>query len=198
MSFVLITDRTSVNMSRHQALYDRYGNLVRSPNKRSRYGHDVSDSDADDQDTEYEESVADRYRDPSAFLRAFKGYDSDADDDEAQFSEQESDEFEQKSEDSGSDDDDDEVDRRQAAKAAKTLKKPTGGFDFSSLPSILNNGLKYLPKMLYFPEGTVCPVKAQNTVEGESITVLILLPNGGFNCIAIPFEAVEEVGYVSI
>jgi hypothetical protein len=74
----------------------------------------------------------------------------------------------------------------------KIKKSSKESFDFSSLPTINNNGLKYLPKMLYFPAGEVCPVKPQNKVEGEAISVLIQLPNGGFHCIAIPFEAVEE------
>jgi hypothetical protein len=48
-------------------------------------------------------------------------------------------------------------------------------------------------EFLRAPIGEVCPLKAQNSIEGESITVLIHLPNGGFNCVALPFEAVEEV-----
>jgi hypothetical protein len=40
--------------------------------------------------------------------------------------------------------------------------------------------------------GERCPVKPQNKAEGEALTVLIQLPSGAFNCIAIPFEAFEE------
>jgi hypothetical protein len=48
--------------------------------------------------------------------------------------------------------------------------------------------------MRYFPIGEVCPLKAQNKVQWEALTVLTQLPNGGFHCIAIPFETAEEVG----
>ncbi len=59
-------------------LYDRFGNLVTSPKKRSRAEtHAVSDSDYEqDSDGEYA-SGGDYYRDPSAFLRKFSGYHSD-------------------------------------------------------------------------------------------------------------------------
>jgi hypothetical protein len=97
--------------------------------------------------------------------------------------------------DKESESEDEEQTTLKKTKRSSTPKKgAAAGFDFATLPAIDNDGLKYLPKMLYFPMGDVCPVKPQNHVNGESLTVLIRLPNGGFNCIAIPFEAVEEFG----
>ncbi len=185
-----------VTMAYREQLFDRWGNPVRSPNKRSRrQDHEVSDSDYDgDQGTDYEDAAADRYRDPSAYLKAWKGYDSD--DDDAEFSDdpERFEDVDEVEDSDSSEDDEDDKSRKKLAKSVKDARKKTAskGFDFSTLPAIHNNGLKYLPKMRYFPVGEVCPVKPQNKVTGESLTVLVQSENGAFYCIAIPFEAVEE------
>ncbi len=183
-------------MLNRRELFDRWGNPVRSPNKRSRRDdHHISDSDEDDQgsDTKYDESVADRFCDPFAYLRTFGGYQSESEDEAADFSHEEEvdDEDEDWSED---EEEDDEEKTRSAPKRfiIPKVKKPNMGFDFATLLVINNNGLNYLPKMLYFPAGEICPVKPQNKVDGEAVSVLIQHPNGGFNCISIPFGAVEE------
>lgn len=180
-------------MASKQRLYDQYGNLVSAPNKRSRVDHGISDSEWEQgSDDEYEESGSDFYRNPSAFLNQFTGYESDNED--AQFSDEE----EQEDENDDEHDDDDEQSDDDVRPAKKPFKIPKlkkaspEGFDVLKLPAINNNGLKYLPQMRYFPMGEVCPLKPQNKVEGEALTVLTQLPNGGFHCFAIPFEAVEE------
>lgn len=178
-------------MSHGRELYDRWGNLVSSPRKRSRVvDHEISESEYEDRgsDDESHDGVSDRFRDPSAYLRGFSGYDSD----EAEFSSE--DEDEQEEDDEQSSDEERERHERQPRKTAKPQgkKRASGGFDFATLPVLDNNGLKYLPKMVYFPAGEVCPVKPQNKVDGESLTVLVKLPNDSFRCIALPFETVEE------
>jgi hypothetical protein len=61
------------------------------------------------------------------------------------------------------------------------------------LPSIDNNGLDYLPLMQYFPIEVECPLTPANKLKPEqAVNVLIHLPQGGFKCVAIPLEAVEE------
>jgi hypothetical protein len=64
--------------------------------------------------------------------------------------------------------------------------------DLAKLPELDNNGLLYLPKMQYFPVGRPCPLQPVNVVEGDALLTLIHLPNGGFNCLALPIEAVER------
>jgi hypothetical protein len=83
---------------------------------------------------------------------------SDSDPGDEQFSEDDEDEFDEVGLDKYGDDD--KKDNQPAPKrfVISKLKKPTNEFDFSTLPSIDNSGLKYLPKMLYFPAGDVCPV----------------------------------------
>jgi hypothetical protein len=168
---------------------------VKPPKKRPRQEkHDIPESDEDDHgsDGDFDGNVSEKYRDPSAYLNNFRGYHSDSDAGDEKYS----DDNEDESEEDGSDEDgdDDEKDAQPAPKrfVIPKLKKPTNEFDFSTLPAINNSGLKYLPKMLYFPAGDVCLVKPQNKVDGEALSVLILLPNGGFKCLSIPFEAVEE------
>jgi hypothetical protein len=73
--------------------------------------------------------------------------------------------------------------------AKKKLTKTT--IDLAKLPFLDNNGLNYLPTMQYFPPGKLCPMQPINSVAGEAFMALIHLPSGGFNCIAIPMEAVE-------
>lgn len=181
----------------HRQLYDRWGNLISSPNKRSRVTeHEISESDREDDEfnTDYEESVADKYRDPMAFLNSFKGYELD-EEEEPEFSESDQSDEEEPDEEVSDASEDEQPTRKlkKVPKAVTTQKKHEAtGFDFLSLPKIDNNGLKYLPNMYYFPESQVCPVKPQNKISGETLPVLIQMPNGAFTCIAIPFEAVEE------
>lgn len=66
-------------------------------------------------------------------------------------------------------------------------------FDFTQLPVLDNNTLRYLPQMQYFPLGKHCPLQPVNAVEGKSLMTFIHMPNGGFICMAIPLEAVETV-----
>ncbi len=84
-------------------------------------------------------------------------------------------------------------------KAAKKRKKEkhgsdrSFGIDFSKLPVIDNNGLNYLPVMQYFPVQIECPVKPANKLPPEqAVSVIIHLPNGGFKCVAIPLDALDE------
>jgi hypothetical protein len=95
-----------------------------------------------------------------------------------------------------SDSDDDAKSKRAAQKSRRTSDKTpirSQLLDFSKLPILHNGGLNYLPKMQYFNVGIECPVKPANKLPSdESLTVIIHLPNGGFKCIAIPLEAVEE------
>ncbi len=65
--------------------------------------------------------------------------------------------------------------------------------DFTKLPVLDNNTLRYLPEMQYFPLGKHCPLQPVNEVAGKSLMTLINMPNGGFICMAIPLEAVEMV-----
>jgi hypothetical protein len=47
--------------------------------------------------------------------------------------------------------------------------------------------------MQYFPIDVDCPMKPINKLKPEqSVTVLIHLPGGGFSCVALPLEALEE------
>jgi hypothetical protein len=179
-------------MSNRRELFDHWGNPVRSPNKRSRRNeHQVLDSDEQGSDGKYDESVSDRFRDPLTYLRTFGSYESDSEDENAQFSHEEEEEEE---DENWSEDEDKDDEARSALKRfiIPKLKKPNTGFDFSTLPVIDNDGLRYLPRMYYFLVGEICPVKPQNKVEGEALSVLIQHPNGGINCISIPFETVEE------
>jgi hypothetical protein len=63
--------------------------------------------------------------------------------------------------------------------------------DLAKLPYLDNNGLKYLPTMQYFPLDQICPMQPINAVEGDALNVLIHMPNGGFNCIALPIAALD-------
>jgi hypothetical protein len=121
------------------------------------------------------------------YLRGFHGYDSE----EADFSSDNEDDYEEDDDSSG---EDEKRHERPTSKSASShgKKRASGGFDFTTLPTLNNNSLKYLPEMAYFPVGEICPVKPQNKVDGEALTVLIKLPNGSFHCIALPFEAVKE------
>jgi hypothetical protein len=56
-----------------------------------------------------------------------------------------------------------------------------------------NNGLQYMPVMHYFPIHIECPLKPANRAKLENaVNVIIHLPNGGFKCLALPLEALEE------
>jgi hypothetical protein len=47
--------------------------------------------------------------------------------------------------------------------------------------------------MQYFPINVNCPLKPVNKLKPEqSVTVLIHIPAGGFKCVALPLEALEE------
>ncbi len=47
--------------------------------------------------------------------------------------------------------------------------------------------------MHYFNVGDECPLKPANEIApDQALNVIIHLPNGGFKCVAIPVEAVEE------
>jgi hypothetical protein len=61
----------------------------------------------------------------------------------------------------------------------------------AKLPYLDTNGLNYLPKMQYFLLDKACPMQPINTVQGDALNVLIHLPTGGFNCVAIPLEALD-------
>jgi hypothetical protein len=52
--------------------------------------------------------------------------------------------------------------------------------------------MRFLPQMQYFALNADCPLKPINSTDKEALTVIIHLPNGGFNCVAIPLEAVEK------
>jgi hypothetical protein len=80
--------------------------------------------------------------------------------------------------------------KKQADPKSKT--KPSSQIDLTKLPVLDNSGLKYLPKMQYFPPGRPCPLQPMNSVQGEALFTLIHLPKGGFNCLAIPLEAVDR------
>jgi hypothetical protein len=84
---------------------------------------------------------------------------------------------------------------RKTAKAKKANKadKSHDGRDFTKLPFIDNNGLGYLPAMQYFPLQVECPLTPANQLKPEeSVKAIIHLPNGGFKCVALPLEALEE------
>jgi hypothetical protein len=95
-----------------------------------------------------------------------------------------------------SDSDDDESPKRKKAKGERKKHKnakPSQSLDFSQLPVIDNNGLSYLPKMHYFPVELECPLKPANQLKPEeAVTVIIQLPNGGFKCVALPLDALDE------
>jgi hypothetical protein len=81
--------------------------------------------------------------------------------------------------------------RKNKKQAGRSSKSP--GLDFSKLPTIDNGGLTYLPVMQYFNVGEECPLKPPNKLPADlSLNVIITLPNGGFKCLAIPLEAVDE------
>jgi hypothetical protein len=95
-----------------------------------------------------------------------------------------------------------EEDEKPVKPMAKTGKMPSKiglsaeknqQVDLAKLPFLKNNGLNYLPEMQYFSLGKPCPMQPTNLVEGKALLALIHLPTGGFNCIAIPIEAVEGV-----
>ncbi len=81
--------------------------------------------------------------------------------------------------------------KRKTGNEGKATRK-VHKLDFSNLPSINNNGLRYLPKMQYFPVESDCPLQPMNVLEQPSLNVIITLPNGGFNCVALPLAAVEK------
>jgi hypothetical protein len=76
-------------------------------------------------------------------------------------------------------------------KRPKTRDQDVLPVNIKKLPFLDNNGLNYLPKMQYFPLGKPCLLKPINMVEGDALNVLIHLPNGGFNCMAIPLAALD-------
>jgi hypothetical protein len=45
--------------------------------------------------------------------------------------------------------------------------------------------------MQYFPINKPCPMTPIKKVDGDSLLALIHLPSGGFNCIALPLEALD-------
>jgi hypothetical protein len=90
-------------------------------------------------------------------------------------------------------DSDSETRTKERGKLTKIPKKRAGPIDFSKLPTLDNNGLHYLPVMHYFEVSSDCPLKTANKLPPEqSLTVIIQLPNGSFNCVAIPLDAVHE------
>jgi hypothetical protein len=91
--------------------------------------------------------------------------------------------------------DDDGSASRKSVKTKRAKKDDTryAGQDFSKLPFIDNNGLGYLPSMQYFPLQVDCPLTPANQLKpDESVTAIIHLNNGGFKCVALPLEALEE------
>jgi hypothetical protein len=102
-------------------------------------------------------------------------------------SRQESDEGEDEDDFSDSEDKEQKTSTPKKVGTAKQTK-----LDFLNLPVLNTNGLRYLPHMQYFAVDADCPLKTINTVDKEALTVIIHLPKGGFNCVAIPLEGVEK------
>jgi hypothetical protein len=93
-------------------------------------------------------------------------------------------------EESDHNEEDESEEEDQSETPKNTVSKPK--VDFSNLPILDNNGLRFLPKMQYFSKETDCPLTPFNKLDQEALSVIIHLPNGGFHCVAIPLDAVEK------
>ncbi len=116
----------------------------------------------------------------SVYFFAVEEEGEDEDEEEENFSEQDEDEPKAKKPSPG-----------PKSKTVASLPAKAKKVDLTKLPTLDNNGLLYLPKMQYFPLNQPCPLEPSNEVKGAALRALIHLPNGGFNCIAIPMEALD-------